>query len=537
MHSHETRARRTLGSALWAAVGDAVGFPTELTSDRGVRSRLGGHPVGSLRPWKRRVGGRFGVEVLLPEGAYSDDTQLRLCTSRCITSRGFDVESFSKVELPVWLSYALGAGKGSKAAATSLISNGVAWFSNFFDNRDGRYVNGGGNGAAMRIQPHVWAARNLDDTRTILQDVVRNSLTTHGHMRGVIGAMLHAMHVAHAIKYGECPHISSWEDGGVRVSELLMETIASDQHLNEFWRPTWEKSAGRSISDAIREVEDEWRVACSVARSINRTQGGLIHRYRSLLDKLGGYDAAERGSGLKCTMYALSAATWADSDKPLAEIATVAAELGTDTDTIASMMGAILGAITSEEAPKSIQDRDYIEREAYRLYMVSLGLSDEDFIYPDLLFWQPPKSGSDTVTCSEGVTALHGLGVAQEIGDPVFLPGKDIAYRWFSMWFGQTVLCRHRWSGLEGDVSRKSPGPTFELAPQEESRQPVVLVSEKIDDIDALSDMIIRSGFDAGKFGSALLALVNDEMAIEKAISLTAIVVKAKKARDRKIRP
>jgi hypothetical protein len=82
-------------------------------------------------PWRRRVGGQFGVTVDLPAGAISDDTQLRLATCRSMLPDGsFDVETFSKIELPVWLAYALGAGRGSRAAATHLVRRDATWASN-----------------------------------------------------------------------------------------------------------------------------------------------------------------------------------------------------------------------------------------------------------------------------------------------------------------------------------------------------------------------------------------------------------------------
>ena len=89
-----------------------------------------------------------GVTVKLPQGCYSDDSQLRLATGRSIRSDGFDVEAFSKIELPVWLSYALGGGKATSAAATNLARPRVQWFANTFRG----WTDSGGNGAAMRIQ-------------------------------------------------------------------------------------------------------------------------------------------------------------------------------------------------------------------------------------------------------------------------------------------------------------------------------------------------------------------------------------------------
>lgn len=100
--------------------------------------------------WKRWVGGRGGVEALLSAGCHSDDTQLRLAVGRAIGPSGFDVEAFSKVELPVW-PYALGGGNSTKLAATNLGKTNAVWFSNYHEG----WLKSGGNGAAMRVQPHV----------------------------------------------------------------------------------------------------------------------------------------------------------------------------------------------------------------------------------------------------------------------------------------------------------------------------------------------------------------------------------------------
>ena len=98
-------------SAMWAAYGDALGFITEGTDARGVNRRLAGKTLGPVT-WRRKLGYK-GPEVELPAGAYSDDTQLRLATSRAISDGQFDVESFALCELPLWPAYALGGGRGS----------------------------------------------------------------------------------------------------------------------------------------------------------------------------------------------------------------------------------------------------------------------------------------------------------------------------------------------------------------------------------------------------------------------------------------
>ena len=125
----EKKLQVITNSALWAAYGDALGFITELTTSNSLSFRTDQKIITKTVNWNRIIGGKFGTKISLLSGTYSDDTQLRLATSRAIRDTGnFDVEAFAKIELPVWLSYALGAGRGSKEAASSLIKQNSNWF-------------------------------------------------------------------------------------------------------------------------------------------------------------------------------------------------------------------------------------------------------------------------------------------------------------------------------------------------------------------------------------------------------------------------
>ena len=198
-------------SALWAAWGDALGFPVELAREpRDLQNRFGAQEVSEPVAWRRRVGGRFGPDVKLPAGAYSDDTQLRTAVSRCIRSGGrFDVEAFSKVELPIFLTYELGAGRATRRAAQGFTKRATRWSSNFFEDRVARYVSAGGNGAAMRIQPHVWAARD-HRAEAYLPGLLRDAVCTHGHPRGILGAAWHALALGAALRDRHVPAPRTW---------------------------------------------------------------------------------------------------------------------------------------------------------------------------------------------------------------------------------------------------------------------------------------------------------------------------------------
>ena len=214
------RAAMTRCSALWAAYGDALGWISELTDSKGLKRRTGGEPLCRPIAWSRRIGGRGGITASLPQGCYSDDSQLRLATGRAIGPSGFDVEAFAKVELPVWLSYGLGGGKSTSAAAVNFSRQAVPWFANTFKG----WSNSGGNGAAMRVQPHVWASPALDDARSYLPDVVRNTICTHSHPIGLLGSVIHALTLAQTMATGRQPSVSDVM-GAVKTAADLPEIM------------------------------------------------------------------------------------------------------------------------------------------------------------------------------------------------------------------------------------------------------------------------------------------------------------------------
>ena len=426
---------RIRNSSLWAAYGDALGWISELTSESGLNRRTGGAPLSVPIEWKRRIGGRAGVTVTLPRGCYSDDTQLRLATSRCIRSDGFDVEAFSKVELPVWLSYALGGGKSTSAAATNLAKPRVQWFVNDFRG----WTDSGGNGAAMRIQPHVWAARNPSDPATFLPDVVRNAVCTHSHPNGMLGAIFHALILARAMVTGLHPTpedlLAATDD-----AENVFELFQGEVELQQFWRVAFERDAGefgKSWSKALNECQKAILVAASTS---NRTGAD---RYETIVDSLMLREPGQRGNGM-LTSVAAVALIWCESH-PEPALRLAANAIGTDTDTIATMAGAILGINADSEPPVAMMDEDVLRFEADRLFQIASGGQPQNHPYPDLLSWSAPKTRADAlVRSASGNYFVRGLGRAELQSDPIPSPKPEFLWQWVKIETGQTLLIKRR---------------------------------------------------------------------------------------------
>ncbi|WP_445521001.1 ADP-ribosylglycohydrolase family protein [Streptomyces sp. NEAU-174] len=425
-------------SAQWAAYGDALGFITELTDNAGLRRRIGSDEVTTTVPWTRRVGGRYGRDMPLPAGAYSDDTQLRLATARAIRGDGeFDADAFAKIEVVAWQAYALGAGRGTKAAATGLMRVDAKWSQNIFATKAARYVDIGGNGAAMRIQPHVWSARDLTNWDDITRDVVRNAVSTHGHPRGILGAVLHAVLLAHALDTNEIPGPKQWRPA-IDWLEQVPDVIAKDDELGYLWLPAWTDAAGTDFRTAAHAVADECRTAFEALEPATPLNA---ETYAAFVQRLGGFDDATRGSGTVTTVVA-AALAHAYADSPGAALLLAANTLGSDTDTIATMAGALLGAVTASPPPGAVQDAQVIDSEARRMWDISHGRAAATFVYPDLLRWSPPKATLDLVGHTPVGPALAGLGALTPTGSPT--PGNQATYVWGTLPFGQSVLVRAR---------------------------------------------------------------------------------------------
>jgi ADP-ribosylglycohydrolase len=535
-----------VNSALWAAYGDALGFITELADRSTLKRRTGVSEVRHAIPWKRGVGGKYGATVELPAGCYSDDTQLRLATSRAIRGDGyFDVESFAKIELPVWLSYSLGGGTSTKAAASGLSRSDVNWFSNFYTTKFSNYLEAGGNGGAMRIQPHIWASHRKSEDHLLLRDVVRNVVCTHGNPRAIVGACFHALCLAYALQSGDVPEPSTWADIVQRLS-VACEVMRGDHDLSTFWLPVWEQRTKSKLEDAFqrvqRELKDDLMIVSDVLKQPEQ------NTYQAIVKSLGAFDSASRGSATKTAILS-SVLSWMFRTQPIpAALVEAVNVLGSDTDTIATMTGAIMGAVSNAEPEGDLLDRQYIKDEAIRLFEIGVGdRQQKSFKYPDLMNWRPPKTMMDAVGSAHEMVAVLGLGSARSIGDKWESRGKDsCVWQWLKLSFGQTILAKQRKNLPQFSNNTQSPNKDLGGEKQMPTKQ-LNSIGEQVDlfdrnrarreqdtpnrGVDELTNEAIRSGFNPEVIGKHVLELSERPNAIELGLAYVAVVVKAKRAR------
>lgn len=367
------------GALVFAAVGDALGWPTEFgryPSSVGNGRAQNGFRLTEFVSWRKVIGGKFwGYEEIIEPGEYSDDTQLTLSMARCIDQRGhFDANKFAYLEMPLWLEYEKGGGKSLKIAARSLArSHRGEWPCVFYRQRSGDqvidYREAGANGAAMRILPIALAHAAEGEMGPMLHDVIRSAIVTHGHPRALIGAMLQAS-LAHFLIRQE--HVAEQE-----VLTFLSGTLESFTGLPASmtglgsWLTEW---------DAARRDNERFRDVFGHTLQEARDYLQLLTRYtqhdlRSFYNHVGALSSELRGSGLS-TVFAAFFLFLKHYDAPEEGVLSAVNALGSDTDSIAAFVGALFGArfgisCVPQHWLAKLQDRVCFRLVAHRLHGVA----------------------------------------------------------------------------------------------------------------------------------------------------------------------
>lgn len=345
---------KCIGAFLGTAIGDALGWPNEMRSQ--IETRYTANSSGFIK-WSRSQGGRFGnhSETIFP-GEYSDDTQLTLAIARCLLKGAKWNVYFIRNELPYWLQYERGGGSAVKKAAKYWAKHEKEPWTQNDKSAVLDYFNAGGNGAAMRILPHVVA--NLDgDIENVMKDVLRDSMYTHGHPRALIGATCYAYalwylaHKEETLAYGELVeavlmNCDIW--GSLRIVSQEWINIASE-NINRDYYDLWDECLKCTIEN-LHIIKE-------------RLNKGLLDVGRDAIDRIGGLKKSINGAG---DIAAVSAIYFASkyASNPSQGIKEAAFMTGIDTDTIASMVGGLLGILLgSKWIPvewRNVQDSDYL---------------------------------------------------------------------------------------------------------------------------------------------------------------------------------
>ena len=355
----ENRLDRAEGIFLASAAGDALGWPQELRGGHlgGKQARRSRRPAPRYDSWIRRGGSRFGgyYSDRVEAGEYSDDTQLICALARSYLTGSEWLEWFVEVELPTWLLYQRGGGRAVLAAARSWSEHRPPWHATDTkrsSDQTRRYREAGGNGAAMRIAPHVLATETREE---LLRNVLFDAATTHGHPRAHIGALIYAAALREAfnaretVEYGQLIRAAREGILSPSLATNLLGNFMLEERSRESFEQEWESAAHETMM-MLDFVED------------------AIHRSSMadddfILEKLG-IAGPEGGSGTKTAVAAIYLAS-RGAARPLSGLLSAAFLEESDTDTIGAMVGGLLGAIHGTDWLKElqlVQDSDYLRK-------------------------------------------------------------------------------------------------------------------------------------------------------------------------------
>ena len=220
------------------------------------------------------------------------------------------------------------------------------------------YFQAGGNGAAMRILPHVIACDG--DVNTLMSAVVRDCMITHGHPRALIGALCYAYAL----------YSLSRLQGTLAFGELVDEVIANGHIWSELRNDEF-PAEWLTAANAFYDYSKEWDIARQnifeqLSFIKNCLKSGLLFDDETVTRRLHCYDA-EKGAGDVAAVVSIYFASKYANDMFLG-IKTVANLSETDTDTYASMTGGLLGMLSGVSAVPSmwmrVQDVDCLLRMA-----------------------------------------------------------------------------------------------------------------------------------------------------------------------------
>ncbi|QRP46408.1 ADP-ribosylglycohydrolase family protein [Amycolatopsis sp. FDAARGOS 1241] len=297
---------RALAALTGLAVGDALGMPTQSMSRAEIRTAY-----GKITGFRQAVANQ-PVAPGLPAGSITDDTEQVLLLARLLVDGGGHVQPRVFADaLLAWEADMIARGSAdllgpSTKRALQLLETGVP------PGETGRA--GTTNGAAMRVTP-VGIATPPDDLATLVDAVAETARITHNTSLGLAAAAA----VAAAVSAGV--------DGANRMEAFdFAERAAALGAAEGHW------SAGGAIAARLRWARD-W------VRGLRRAELD-----DAVADVIGTSVAAQES--------VVAAFALAEVLDP-AEALPTAAALGGDTDTVAAICGALLGAC-GEEIPAEL---------------------------------------------------------------------------------------------------------------------------------------------------------------------------------------
>ncbi len=329
-----SKYKKILGGLLAAAVGDAMGAATETRNMNQIKEKFGGFVMDFVTPPDDVFSHGF------ERGSVTDDFSLAYYTAMAIINhKGIINDTTAHAALINWSKtpYYKLAGPTTKAAINRIIGKeeNKKVFKPAYDNSKGT------NGGAMKIFPVALASNG--NINKAIKDAVIICKPTHNNSTALSGACAVSAAVAQALN--EDTTVDSMIEAGLKGA------LEGEKH---------------GIKLANPSVYKRILVAVNIGR---RYKDDMLKAMKELSEIIGcGLSAAEAVP----TAFGLLAASEGDVEK--AVIAAV--NIGNDTDTIATIVGAMTGTLNGYYNKKQLDlinqvnrfDLEYIAIKLVNLY-------------------------------------------------------------------------------------------------------------------------------------------------------------------------
>lgn len=392
-----------------------------------------------------------------------------------------------------WLKYERGGGGATKRAAQKWADNISPWdekSNSPLEIKD--YFMAGGNGVAMRIIPHIF--KNEENIEKIMAQVVLNGMYTHGHPRALIGAMLYAMAVRTLIQ----------QDAVLSYGELIDVLIEEEKQWSELpevsniaiWKCEAERYAQYDYdqiwNECVLETIDYLKIA---KEALNQ---GILDLGHDTLQKLGCYNSRINGAGnvsAVISIYLFSKY----ADDPVMAVYETANLNNADTDTLASMVGGLVGALNGKDwipiELRGVQDYSLFE------YLIEQMMDEKcDFLNSDKQYQLFNNEKMATLEIGDSIECLpFGEITLKEIREDK--PKRAGMYVKVYVWktaYGQTIFSKKigkKTLNMEQTIphtveKKHSPEIQFTVQKLKDIKKLLIKVSDAADFVEILSEIV-----------------------------------------------
>jgi len=320
---------RVRGMFLGIAIGDALGMPVEMMSFSEIKARHGRLMRYVDPPADHKFHGKTGLTA----GMWTDDTQLTIAVAESLIEAGkINLDSMSEWHIKAFKESVSGWGKGSRNAIQKLIE-GIHW-------SESGTSGASGNGVAMKISPigAYCVARESqiaeNDTRLIkrfsecnsnAEKIERLCKMTHGSRMALVSGFSQVQ----AIKM--CLTCSS----SIYFKEIFMNQVISICNEHEGFKPRDEDSLYRHLKEVFLVSMSDYYKDIGLENISKLFPGNPSYVYNSL---------------------PLTYLLFLKNSRSIESLYD-AVNVGGDTDTNASILGAMLGALNGTKIfPKHLID-------------------------------------------------------------------------------------------------------------------------------------------------------------------------------------